>query len=477
MRYGERLWKDWYKWPTRIIVTVALTVILLPDLAVAQPSYEKLAKASEPYQKALMALSEVQEERDNIGRLGLAYSPGWRKKTLNLDATIQKLSKDLSKLKDNYLRESALWRKEMQPYAEIERSALEAIKVLRGIAPTTEINRKRALETFQKDVQKLYPESIRNLPKVIDEMSTLLRAGRPLKEIEAQVGEKFDDPGTKNLVEKLIAVTSDQISKAPQLSRVKAFNGVVSKIGNVLKIAKIINPDTSDPLETPQLNQLIDVVDVSKSGASGHPIGLALALQGPIILDIAKSTRKLRASVIKRNIAALTLNGQNRVDPYGDLWDGLTPTVLFGLPTPNPAIIPDKKEYFEGEPITGAWYGSISYDPSGWVGIVRADTSKSETLADLKDLDYIAMQGQDARGKFRFRSDIPAGNYHIRMYENDDGGELAASVRVAIKPAKSTQSNNSGKQQMEPDLSGKWNGWGGITLRKTGPKSYKETSV
>ncbi len=346
----------------------------------------------------------------------------------------------------------------MQPYLDLEASALAGIRTLRSAnRPVSDVNRERALGALEADLQKLYPDSVRNLSTIIDEMSALVRAGRPLAAIHEELSTKYNDGPSKVAIGDLVSAIRAEILKAPQLSRVAAFNKAAANLGNLLKIAKIMNPDSGDPLAAPRLNQLADLIDVSKAGVGRHPVGYALGMYGLIVDDIAGSTRIIQHRVALNNIQGLIEGGLRRQDPYGDLWLGLNPEVIFGLPLPNPAIVPDKTSYEEGEGITGKWYGSIRYDESGWVGIVPAGTPDHETWADSKDLDYARIVSPDERGDFNFRSDLQPGNYELRMYENDSGGELLARQSVSITSKKEREITRISDAQA-PDLSGIWIG-------------------
>lgn len=410
---------------------VSLLVGALFASPVAASPYSDMIKATDAYAAAIAEQEKANAEWDALRQLGSPWETN-RRRAKEVDARQRDAAARVAKTRKIRDQKMKAWRASIKAYTDLielaQKTRDQILKDPQGLA----INRQRAAGAIEADLAKLQPGVLPELARAQQELAQLLRAGRPFKEIEEQIATRADlDDTGKYLLGEILGQIDEHFHDLPQTERMKEYDQLMGSITKAVKLAGLFTPSTEDPLKNQQIRKLTSLTDLAADIVPAQAMSLQVKVQKALLEHIQNQIDALQIIAIKRNLLALREGAKDQSIPYGDRWFNLHEELIFGIPLPNPAVLPDKTEFKKGAPITGRWYGSLRYDKSAWLGIVPSKIVRgSEVTSDQHDIKYITL-GND-HGVFRFKVDLEPGLYDLRMYDNDDGGNEVAVVTISV---------------------------------------------
>lgn len=432
---------------TSILFVTLLASILFTVPATASP-YSELIKANEAYAAALVEHEKAEAAWNELRRFGSPWETN-REKAQIAEARRNAAATQVAQTRKVYDVKLKAWRASIKPYTDMIEKASKTRQQILKDPQGLEINRRRAADAIEMDLAQLQPGGLSELARAQQELARMLRAGRPFKEIEEQIATKakLDDSG-KYFLGEVLGQLDEYFHDLPQVERMKEYDKFMGHFTKAVKLAGLLVPPQDDPLKNQQIRKLTDFADFAADLVPAQAMALQVKIQKVLLEHIQKGIDHVQNLAIERNLTMLREGAKNQHVAYGDRWPGLNDGLIFGIPAPNPAILPDKTEFRKGESITGRWYGSLRYDKSAWLGIVPSKIVRgSEITSDKHDIDYITLD--DDHGVFRFNSDLKPGLYDLRMYDNDEGGREVLVKTISVTDPGDTPSI---------DLSGDWVG-------------------
>lgn len=347
----------------------------------------------------------------------------WRIRYTRLQQHRANLDTRLANARHRYTQAAAAFKAAIQPIKDLHAEARQAMRLI-GISPGHEANKRRAIETIERDLRTLFaieandrPDPIPDLADVLDAVGRLIEQGRPHKEIERYLLEwSGARPALQRLAgflsgmaisTKLAAAQGDPLAAWNSRSeRLGAWNRSVRQLAAVANLARDFARAGEGEAGFADLNRLEALINgIGGLLSSGEYIGATVKLfmiyHGSVMSSIRGNLEHFCRSKAVLNLQGLTHGAARAVEIKSQGgWSGLVPSCPFGridFVDWRLALIEDPHAPHHPKRVVNTIIRfdiSVpeSFTDSAWILVAPADVPLPESVTEI---GHLARHGND----------------------------------------------------------------------------------